>query len=658
LPFRYAETARFFYMRKIYIHILFLCLGFSLKTHAQLLFHQDVFYGGVTAGGYSTGLGAAGNTTFDLYIEPGSTVRKAFLFLYKMGNPPSGWIHLNSNVLLHEDFTFLLHTEHTNPFASPVSFYVKDVTELIDPTQTSVFLALDLNSSGPQENWGWWCPVLYIEYENPDLDKVTTSLWVNDLDLLGNEIYTFNDMNPINTANPVGLSIFMDRGCLVPFDATEVYVENTYIGSIGEPDSLQGQLFVSQCGGSKGHFYYQNSTLYGLNDDYPTPTMQDADAIADIGALLPNNSQGYELRLTHNLHPVPENSGLPNVNIVFPHAYTTPCDTFSTQVLFADTTICRGDTIQLGVSGGNNYYWTNPNNMSGEQTANPLVWPDSTTLYVVRIEDEPGCSRTEHVLVRVNELPQITNLEITPTICGEESGNMVVSVEGESPFVYSIGSGNQGSAQFSGLAVGTYPLTVTDQNGCTTDTLVVIEEEINVVAQFSATPPTGAEPLDVSFLNNSQNANNFEWYIGNDFWDNSFNTSALFDSSGVYQVMLIAYNNQPHCADTAWFTVIVQDTLVVRIPNIFTPNNDGVNDVFTIDIRGAVHLSATVQNRWGNEMMQLEQSLTPDEQTVPIWNGFSQTTELASPGVYFYHLEITDTKEEEHVFSGFVHLVR
>jgi gliding motility-associated-like protein len=635
--------------------VLLLWLTLSHRGFSQILFHQDVFHGGVTVAGYSGGEGGVGNGIVEIHLEPNSTIKKVWLFTYTIGFPSPSFFTINNETIFHSNFIFLNEVEHTG--MTPVRLYYYDFSDHITPTTTSFSVMIHPWSSGPEWNWGWHCPTIYVEYENPDLDKIATSLWYNDKDLFGFEEYSFQNMLPMDTDNSIGLSLVLDRACFNPIDRTFVHINSTQLTSWTNGVGGNNLNSTSSCAGVRGHFYYQNSTLFGLDASQPNPTMDNNDALADISSYLTNGDTGYELELRH--YQWPNVGGIwPNIATIFPHAYTTPCDTFSTQVLFRDTTICRRDTIQLGVSGGNNYYWTNPNNMSGEQTANPLVWPDSTTLYVVRIEDEPGCTRTEHVLVRVNELPQITNLAITPTVCGEETGNIVVSVEGESPFVYSIGSGNQGSAQFSGLAAGTYPLTVTDQNGCTTDTLVVIEEEINVVAQFSATPPTGAEPLDVSFLNNSQNANNFEWYIDNDFWDNSFNTSALFDSSGVYQVMLIAYNNQPHCADTAWFTVIVQDTLVVRIPNIFTPNNDGVNDVFTIDIRGAIHLSATVQNRWGNEMMQLEQTLTPNEQTVPIWNGFSQTTEPASPGVYFYHLEITDTKEEVHVFSGFVHLVR
>lgn len=645
------------FMKYLFFIVLFVLVMKPPRLHAQQLFHQDVFYGGVTVAGFSSGQGGGASGNIEIYIEPGSTIKKAWLFMYSQGSPNYSFFTIDGINVLHKDFIELTSFNHSLNQINPLKIFYTDITYLINNTTTTYPIQIHTFANGPEWNWGWHCPTIYVEYENPTLDRIATSLWYNDKDLYGLEYYDFFDMLPIDTSNPVALPLVLDRACVLQTDRTFVEVNGnsltTPLNGVGG-NNLNSS---SSCAGVRAHFYYQNNTLVGLDASIANNSMDDNDALADIAPYLNNGDTGYDLELRHYFG-LNAGSTAPNVATIFPHAYTTPCDTFSTQLTFSDTTICKGDTIQLDVSGGTNYDWTNPNNMNGETTANPFVWPDSTTLYVVRIENEPGCSRTEQVLVRVNDLPEITSVSITPSECGEDNGQIGATAVGESPFISSIGFGAQNQAQFSDLSAGMYTLSITDQNGCTADTMVVVPEIITVDASFIASPPSGPEPLSVALNNTSQNATDYEWYIDTDFWDANVNSSAYFDSSGVYEVMLIAYNNLPECADTAWLTILVQDTLVVQIPNVFSPNNDYSNDVFTIDIRGAQHIKATILNRWGNEMNHLEQDLTPNLQTLPIWNGLSINLEPATEGVYFYLFEITDVKGEVYSFSGYLHLVR
>nr|WP_299204138.1 hypothetical protein [uncultured Brumimicrobium sp.] len=55
-----------------------------MNVTSQTVFYQDICNCGVTAGGFSAG-GGASNGTVELYIEPGSTIRKAFLMAFSVG---------------------------------------------------------------------------------------------------------------------------------------------------------------------------------------------------------------------------------------------------------------------------------------------------------------------------------------------------------------------------------------------------------------------------------------------------------------------------------------------------------------------------------------------------------------------------------------------
>lgn len=98
------------------------------------------------------------------------------------------------------------------------------------------------------------------------------------------------------------------------------------------------------------------------------------------------------------------------------------------------------------------------------------------------------------------------------------------------------------------------------------------------------------------------------------------------------------------------------------IPNTFTPNDDGVNDVFKFEVNGVEEdLSFAIYNRWGN----LVKIITSDEikpnvysQCTLQWDGRTTSGEPCSEGVYFYTLKYTDTNGEQQTRNGYVNLFR
>ena len=383
--------------------------------------------------------------------------------------------------------------------------------------------------------------------------------------------------------------------------------------------------------------------------------MYGSDGIAVINSYLNSGDTGYQLKMEHHQNPAsPTNKA---INMIFPHAYTTLCDTFSTQII-SDTSVCLGENIQLFVSGGTSYEWINTHGLSNPNSVNPMASPDSTQLYVVRIENEPGCYRTEKVLVEVHDNPIIESLNITPEICGEMNGEVTVAASGKNPFNYKLDGITQASASFSDLLSDNYIITVTDDNGCAADSTFALPQEIGVEASFIANPESGYEPLTVQFTNTTQNATDYEWYIDDAYWDNTTHSSAYFDTAGVYEAMLYAYNNLPECLDSFALKIIVEDTMTVRIPNVFTPNNDNSNDLFTIDVRRAKEIHAVILNRWGNVMHETDKQSNGLEQTITIWDGATGSNLQATEGTYFYKFEMRDVKGEVYTYQGFFHLVR
>ena len=116
---------------------------------------------------------------------------------------------------------------------------------------------------------------------------------------------------------------------------------------------------------------------------------------------------------------------------------------------------------------------------------------------------------------------------------------------------------------------------------------------------------------------------------------------------------------------TASITVTVKTdctpkVIVSEIPNVFTPNGDGINDTFNFSIVGASDVSFTIYNRWG---LSLTPALSEGEgvvtsQRVVRWDGHTTSGEACSEGVYFYTLNYKLANGDVITKKGFITLMR
>ena len=91
------------------------------------------------------------------------------------------------------------------------------------------------------------------------------------------------------------------------------------------------------------------------------------------------------------------------------------------------------------------------------------------------------------------------------------------------------------------------------------------------------------------------------------------------------------------------------DSSYVTIPNVFTPNADGVNDVFIIDNDDLAEISCKIYNRYGTLIYEI--AYIND-----YWDGHTTTGELCSDGVYYYVLTAKGNGGKEYNTAGFVQL--
>lgn len=177
---------------------------------------------------------------------------------------------------------------------------------------------------------------------------------------------------------------------------------------------------------------------------------------------------------------------------------------------------------------------------------------------------------------------------------------------------------------------GSIGLTVTAQNGCTSYPQVMdVWVHPQVVANFTYSPNGAYGSAPVVFADQSENAVQWDWDFGDNANSQNQNPTHVYNTEGEYPITLIT-TSPNGCKDTAQSLVVVIGG--INIPNIFTPNNDGTNDLFEVSISGYQNYRCSIFNRWGNLMFETDAPQIS-------WDGYTAAGQLVSTGTYFVVIE-------------------
>ncbi|MEL6987807.1 MAG: gliding motility-associated C-terminal domain-containing protein, partial [Bacteroidota bacterium] len=121
-----------------------------------------------------------------------------------------------------------------------------------------------------------------------------------------------------------------------------------------------------------------------------------------------------------------------------------------------------------------------------------------------------------------------------------------------------------------------------------------------------------------------------------------------------YEILVIDVNG---CIATDAITIVVERNVKVFVPNIFSPNGDGANDIFTIETDETVIeiLEMQVFDRWGEQMF-VASNFVPNDRTTG-WEGTFRN-EPAPAGVYVYYFRLLLDNGVEELISGDITLIR
>ena len=316
---------------------------------------------------------------------------------------------------------------------------------------------------------------------------------------------------------------------------------------------------------------------------------------------------------------------------------------------------CNSSNVQIldgvnSIGTGLTYSWTTSNGTIDSQLGS-TVTVSAAGDYDLEVTGSNGCVGTQSVSVTMDTVTPIINVP-TPSDIDCNGGTVVIDASGStgSNQTY-LWSTTETTSSISVNAAGNYSLTVTNDNGCSSTYSATINSLSAPVADFSATPVNGQIPLDVVYTDNSTGTSlTYDWQFGDGNSDVMQNPTNTFTGIGTFETILTV-TDASGCTDTASITITVEGSSNLIIPNIFSPNGDGVNDIFNIDGTNITEIKGTVINRWGQMVYEWD--------VLEIgWDGRTVSGAVASEGTYYYLIDALGADGTVYSVQGPFQLIR
>jgi gliding motility-associated-like protein len=335
-----------------------------------------------------------------------------------------------------------------------------------------------------------------------------------------------------------------------------------------------------------------------------------------------------------------------------------PCDTIIINVTNINNVSCYGaddGSFTASASGGTTPYTfilrlgattiTAFNNVTGPQNFTGLG-PGN---YVLTVTDANSCSETYNITI--TEPPQIIpgTPVITDTDCALDNGSATINpTGGVPPYTYAWNTVPQQTTQTAvNMPAGSYVVTITDDNGCTATAAAYINDSDGPVAAVTVIDAIcGANNGSITLvITGGTPPYDVQWAHG------ASGTSLTDLLPGTYTFTI---SDSDSCVRTEQVTV--DDLQIdcsqphIYVPNVFSPNGDGENDLLYVRGDGISNIEFLVFSRWGNKVFE----------TTDINKGWDGTYKGApvDPGVFTWMVKGIFVTNEEFELSGTVTLVK
>ncbi len=324
-------------------------------------------------------------------------------------------------------------------------------------------------------------------------------------------------------------------------------------------------------------------------------------------------------------------------------------------ILQQDQITCHtpnGATVALSGQGGlvpNSFLYKWSNGATGKKVSNLAAGN-----YTVTLSDANNCQVSQVIEIQTIPTLSIDSVEMYLPTCYDMEDGMIELVnikDGVPPFQYALDKEPyQATNYFENLAAGTYQLNISDSNNCVTTKRVTLDNPPKLVfsgIQMDSVLVIGQSTQLVPILTESTDLY-YNW-TPNTFLSCSDcpNPTATPSTSIAYTLVV---SNNLGCETSYTSQIKVLQERPVFAPNVFSPNNDGENDLFEIftgpTIAYGQHLQ--IYNRWGQLVYDMHNTTA---NTRLNWDGYLQG-KLADSGVYIYVVKLQLENGDTEIQKG------
>lgn len=330
-------------------------------------------------------------------------------------------------------------------------------------------------------------------------------------------------------------------------------------------------------------------------------------------------------------------------------------------VEFTNTSTITSGSIQQ-------YNWDLDNGLASNLTIpDPVIYP-GVGQYQVQLEaiSDQGCQVDSMTMIEIYNIP-IAQIQGDPLFgCSPFDVPLFNFTNSDSyNCIWNFGDGtiieNCGSVQNTyGPGIYDVSLVVYSENGCVDSTRMLdfIQVDKSPKADFIFSPTTVTiNSTTVNFTNLSVDAASNVWYFSDvqDFYYQEDLEHEFPEEAGTYSVTLTVFNEGQTCYDSIIKTIIIHDEVIFYVPNSFTPNFSGKNDIFLPIITSGVDIydyKLTIFNRWGEVMF-----ISYDPSVG--WDGTLNGNEIKQNGTYIWQIDYeVINKDERQTERGVINLIK
>lgn len=272
--------------------------------------------------------------------------------------------------------------------------------------------------------------------------------------------------------------------------------------------------------------------------------------------------------------------------------------------------------------------------------------------YVAIVQDENQCVDSTSTMLNETPIPDIEQITTTGASCNDNDGSITVTASGGfGNLQYSIdGISYQSNPIFTNIQAGSYEISIEDDGGCIVNEVVFISQAAS--PEINGVTISAAEcGLNGSLLIQAMGGNGLLTYSING--ESPSIKPEFYDlQPGEY---LISVLDTSGCSSSQ--TVQIPSECDIFIPSVFSPNNDGINDIFRVYTKISVNanvLEFVVLDRWGGIKHEARNFVINSSENW--WDGSSKDRD-AIAGVYAYFLRV-DLGGQEIIKKGEIQLIR